>query len=453
MRVLYLVLGIFVLLLPGLGCAASDIGENDYFRVSKRVKTVEIGERKEKLLTLLKKYEATGSAAIRPGEVFAINLSVAGVGKLMEFGKKNEIAIVARVSERGADGGGFKFGSDAAESGRLIYFSDDVHENQKHSLSYIPMYGPVTYNGNPIDMQLYVIEMDEDIKQLKPLLHTLAKAGKNLYPPASPLLGLLDNLGSALLGAARNDMMFQYSFSLWPKSSDKPGYQHKFYPVLEAGHYVFMREANRKSTMDKPFKNLYLDAGDAELKRIVLKDGEKILERFKDDIYLVLHIKQVARSLSLDDENELYQTFAAFKQAEAKSKKKYVDQIVDDLQELGQEFSRSVKINAMYGLVESIDSASKAEASEAKKDAVILLSDLGDQIRKREACLQASPASPCTGVLAKRQIEDILAMLRVNDAFAAFVSKLTYDVLKTPDPVRDTKIARSVEEAVSGRSE
>jgi hypothetical protein len=74
---------------------------------------------KRELNYLVRKYAQTGQPAILSGQCFSISLSTAFIGKFIEIGKKGEIAIVARVSERKA--GSLDFSSDAADSGRLIY--------------------------------------------------------------------------------------------------------------------------------------------------------------------------------------------------------------------------------------------------------------------------------------------------------------------------------------------
>lgn len=453
-----------VVVLAGGVFASSNVGEIDYYRVDTGIMdtnatycddiittysgnaTTDEDSRNKileacQMYPLLRKYEKTRQAAIDEGQVFSINLSVCNAGDFRETGKKGEIAIVARVVDQGVSGTGLQFGSSAADTGRLIYFSNDVYEKQNHNLSYIPIYGPLSYSGKSVGIQIYVFEMDEDIKQIQPVISALASAGQALYPPASPVLGLLDTLGSTLLKAARNDKSFEYTFCLWPKSPDLKGYQVGEYPILEAGHYVLMRREDRKSTVDR-IPELYLDLRDHRLKRITKKG----FEVYKDDAYLVLHIKREQADLAMDNENRLYQSFGDFKTTEASTKKKHVEQFAGELTRLGQEFVKGKNISDIKGLYEKVVGADASNEVAVRENAADLLSLLKQQAKGRTDCPNGQV---CNDVLSEAEIEEILARMNSSKNFAGMTAELTYDKLKTGDSAWISGIVNKVVENIN----
>lgn len=402
--------------------AWTDVGVTDYYRVKQEGKDEH---------DLVFKYETTGQPAILPGQTFAINLSLGFSGNFLEVGKKGEVAVIARVIERGSGKGGPEYGADAAKSGRLIYFSNDVHEKQHFSFSYLPVYGPLEYSGKPVDIQLYVIEID-DADKFKPLLHSLMKAGQGLYPPAAPILGLLDTLGSTLLtAAAKDDVMFDYSFSLWPQEpiGSLPGYQTGEYPVLEAGHYVFIRQQDRKNATDDFKDKLKLKSGNHKL---VMKDKKtsKFNALYKEDYYLVLHIKRASRALSLEAENRYYKTFEKFRESQAASTEDYAKSIKTELDKLGAEFIQANERKSIYTLYDGVGAAVKGDEVYAKNKSNKLLHQLKSQINKRNKC---DSDDLCGGALKKEELLEILALMRSTKAFKSSASKLTYEGLVNED--------------------
>ncbi len=295
--------------------------------------------------------------------------------------------------------------------------------------SYIPVYGPLKYNGLPLDIQLYVFEID-DVKQFKPLLQTLTKAGQNLYPPASPVLGLLDSLGSALLSGAKNDKMFEYTLCLWPRaqiSGDASGFESGSYPVLEAGHYVFARSQDRKFDGGSLVGELQMSSGS---NRLVLMDEKKKL--YSKDSYLVLHVKRESYALSLDDENAFYKTFAAFKQTEAASSKEYADKISGELSELGASFVHNWRLKGAYTLFTGVSSAIQGQEAYVQINATKLLFDLREQIKERTLC-DTDAKKECASVMTKAEIEEFLAMMKATKAFGVLSEELTYEGLVSGD--------------------
>ncbi|WP_419784845.1 hypothetical protein [Pseudodesulfovibrio sp.] len=410
-------------LFSGCAGAGSNVGGNDYYRASKDPEACGNAT----CWKLVKKFNDTSMPAILPGQPFSINMSTAFIGKFQEYGD-GEIAIVARISERAKGSAGLDWNSNAADSGRLIYYSGDVKRQQPNNFSYIPVYGPIKYGGRPVDIQLYIFEID-NAKQFKPLLQQLTKAGQQLYPPASPVLGVLNTLGSTLLTAARNDKMFEFSLCLWPQApigdSDLAGFEAGKYPVLEAGHYVFARAEERTKGLEEFETEVMLSKGD---NRLVSKaDGKRYIK----DSYIVLHVKRDSYALTLDEENSFYKTFKSFKDVEETTAKAYADKITNELAELGTTFVHDRIVRETYNMLNGVGSAIKGQEGYVRVNATTLLYDLKDQITARTEC-DKSPSKTCSGVLTKKEIETFLAILRSVSAFKN-LEGLTYKGLNSTD--------------------
>ena len=72
---------------------------------------------------------------------------------LRGFRPNGEIAIVVKAFEFGK-GQDFKFGPDAVREGRLVFYSPDVDKGQVLNFNNLPVYGPITYEGNPIGIDM-----------------------------------------------------------------------------------------------------------------------------------------------------------------------------------------------------------------------------------------------------------------------------------------------------------
>lgn len=178
---------------------------------------------------------------------------------------RGEIAIVARVFELNKDKD-FLFKSDTARKGRVIYYGDDVRKYQFLNLSYLPIYGPIKYNGRPLGIQLYIIEIDQQDEKLTSLLSTLASIGTTALAPSSNVLAILDTLGSSLIADSGDDIHFKYSATLMPYHPSVKGH----YPILESGHYVFLRRHDRRdndgSKESNIWNSVYLDREEGRLR-------------------------------------------------------------------------------------------------------------------------------------------------------------------------------------------
>lgn len=284
------VLAVLVLMLVASGCAYKNEGAIDYRR--QKLSTGSTGGASFKLV---KKYAMTeglqSCPALDEHDKISIHLVQGFVKDFMEIANlragetkkttRGEIAVVVKAAEMTSDGL-LNFDAAAVDSGRLIYYNDDVRRGQFLNFSYLPVYGPVEWKGNPIVLQIYIIEVDTDSEQLQPLLKTLATLGSMLYAPAAPALTVLDKLGTALLSGSHDDVLFRYHMTFYPESGGK----ELGYPVLTAGNYVLMRQEDRQ--VDFNWDRIEYDREDGRLR---VGPGEDA-PLFRDETYLVFQVQK-----------------------------------------------------------------------------------------------------------------------------------------------------------------
>lgn len=289
---LFTVVGVIFSLLFVSGCANFNEGVTDYALESERFNPG------GSPMALKAKYAQNGNeqAKIIKGDTITIDLKQGFIKNFTERsgifdfnGTKGEIAIVANVYEMSNVGGRNKinFGPDSINSGRVVFFSSDVRKGQPLNLSQIPMYGPMRYDGNRLVIQLYVIEIDAQNSQMTSLLSTLASLGGTAYPPASPVLKVLDTLGSSLIKANKNDIEFAYTMTLLPDSGS--GYAEP--AVLTAGNYIFGRREDRTQNFDWAGLRYNDNTG-----RLQNGDGSQ----YRDETYLTVQIDKGYDEISLE---------------------------------------------------------------------------------------------------------------------------------------------------------
>ena len=209
---------LFSLSLLLLGCSSSEVtflneGAVEHRKFSAKTnKAIKEGEKRES--PLLKQYDTTNDSGveIKENDSISIHLMQGMVDKLpfaeAEGNDIGEVAIVVKAQEM-IETTDLDFSEKSADSGRLIFYSDDVSAKQVLNFSYLPVYGPITYHGNPVVIQIYIIEIKKSDLQVKPILSTLAQSGSTMLPPGSPTLSLLDNLGSTLLSSNKDNIIFK----------------------------------------------------------------------------------------------------------------------------------------------------------------------------------------------------------------------------------------------------
>jgi hypothetical protein len=132
-----------------------------------------------------------------------------------------------------------------------------------------------------------VIEIDAEDAQIAALLGTLATIGAQAYPPAAPVLPVLNALGKALLNGGMNDTEMRFTLMLDPGA----GYAGVSHPTVEAGDYVFVKEDNRVATT--PWHELEVDTNTGR----VYRNGSAA---YVDNTYLTFQINKNLSSTPID---------------------------------------------------------------------------------------------------------------------------------------------------------
>ncbi|MBL9032700.1 MAG: hypothetical protein JNM80_13475 [Phycisphaerae bacterium] len=269
-----------------------------------------------------------GSEILKDGSI-TITLETAFIASFQELARpllrgdaepRGEIAIVVNVKE--LDGNGISFAPTAAATGRVVYYNEDVRPRERVSGSKsgtepgqylsigggLPVYGPVTWKGAPLLIEIHVIELDEDeASRSRELLKTLAGLGARAYPPASPALGVLESLGTALLQGPQNDTELSYHVVLHPfQVADSRSHSY-----LRAGDLVAVKRDHIRSGLVSngpglgpiPWDDLRLDRS---TKRLRLKGSGDTLADYRNHTYVVLNIRTGEDARYNDSQNELY---------------------------------------------------------------------------------------------------------------------------------------------------
>ncbi|TRZ88821.1 MAG: hypothetical protein D4R88_06940 [Methanosarcinales archaeon] len=352
------------------GCAHLDEGTTDYRKGDIQTDT-------SPTVVLLKKYQKSSDPYRRifKNDSISIHLQQAFIKDFHEtafFTKeeniKGEIAVVVKVFEL-IGGKDFDFSGRAAEDGRVVFYSPDVRKGQFLNFSAMPIYGPITYNGNPLAFDFYIIELDSADERTKDLLHTLATAGSTAYPPASPILNILDLLGGALLKGNKNDQEFRYSMVLYP---DK-GYQNVSQAVLEVANYVFVREEDRRK--QTKWSQFVLDEKSGRL--FLSSETNKELE-FRDNTYFVVQINKGFDATNLDLAQNTFGKLLTKLDQENADKVNQIKSVLDGFLIIQ---SQTKKFSKLKSLLNDLEAMPREQANRKRTIAYDFVTGLADEIK------------------------------------------------------------------------
>ena len=230
---------------------------------------------------------------------------------------KGEILIIARIIERNNSGTTYNY-ADIKDKGRVVFYSDDVKgRGQYLNFSNLPIYGPITYNGKPLYLEFNILELDNaENEKTKALLNTLAELGSSAYPPAAPILGVLNSLGASLLSGDQDDLEFRYHMELVPATKKQSNLLSR--PFIKEGVYVFLRNEDR--VRDNEWDGLTFDAGNGRL----MNGGES----YRGSTYLVVQIAKGDNPVDLDTA----QTVADFLTKNMNGAKNNINLVLENLE-------------------------------------------------------------------------------------------------------------------------
>lgn len=185
-----------------------------------------------------------------PGDFISINLKNAKfstisesyleheLDKIRKRTTSGEIAIIANVTE-GVAQPQFTGSDISATPGRIIFYSNDITKDEHISQSFNPVYGPVKWNGNPITIEITVIEVDvEENQQLDSLMKALASLGTRIPSPATEPIAVLNSIGQSFIASNHDDILYKSRVTLMPHLSDA---DNIYTTVLAQGDIVFSR--------------------------------------------------------------------------------------------------------------------------------------------------------------------------------------------------------------------
>ncbi len=391
---------LFMLLLLLPGCAVLNEGAVNY----RKQKFTPAGAATDNL-ELVKKFdtEANKNKLILKGEVLSVHLSQGFIKDFTELplvgGRRGEIAIVVNVSSlKDAE---MNFQGTALDSGRLVYYDDDVRRNQYLNFAYIPVYGPVQYDGYPLALQIYIIEMDTGDSKLKPLLHTMASIGSSLYAPAAPVLSLLDSLGSAILSGNTDDIIMCYHMTFYPCT----GELEAGYPALETGNYILVRRENRNEGPaqegEKPRFDWDRVTIDPREGRLVWADNQKMF--FTDETYLVF---QVQRGFPAGAPTQTT-TYASMRKALTDAAQKSGQELADALKAYSGEIINTSIYNDLHSKIREIINSGCITDAATRYLAWNFVSDFATQIDR----MNSDDESEKNGALTEIQRDRLLSLL------------------------------------------
>jgi len=281
-------LGAVSLAMMILGLSGCATGPYTYNEGSTSVELFQSSERAEKLSTdavalYVSPSSLSSTTIIKPNQAFSVRLISAficdfressnpfdglargnkGANKCkggnggQQSGTRGEIAIVANVGERSGTTG-LTFDPSEIQNGRVIYYNEDVRETgQLINAKNLPVYGPITYGGNPIYMDWSVLELDnKENAAARQLLKQLASLGSAVAAPYTPVLQLLNSLGGALIAANGDDLEMRYQleadsyFDCNDASHDGCAKEVVSRMPLREGYYAFIRSENRSEDFD-----------------------------------------------------------------------------------------------------------------------------------------------------------------------------------------------------------
>lgn len=199
-------------------------------------------------------------------ESIRVTLKQAYLRNFHETGPVGEVAVLMTVKESRSN-----LGQKEPRSGRVVYYSEGVRKNAFMNFRDQPVYGPIRYGGDDLQIRVSILELDDtDNKIAGSMLKSLATLGSIAYPPSSPVLSALDKIGESLLDLNGPDLEWDYLMRLSSRPPADPLGDTKWREGqvdawLRDGYYVMLRSdttsdsALRRRVSEPDWRSLYLD--------------------------------------------------------------------------------------------------------------------------------------------------------------------------------------------------
>lgn len=282
------------------GCAISNEGKVD-FRKTNNNYSLDNVTNKQRLIA--KNISLGDKLLFKKGDLLSLNLKAAFIKDFSEnvvepyftkafteqWGRvEGEIAIVANAFEETSDK---QLSFTNMREGRVVFYSEDVHEGQILNFDNMPIYGPITYDGAPLAFRIAIFELDVFSEQAKSMLNNVAEWGGKSYPPASPVLGVLNTIGSTLFDGDQTDTEFRYTMVLDPKNGSETINNLK----LEVGNYILIRIDDRGESI--AWEKLVFDDNEG---KVYIKNDQGKYVVYTENTYVVIAINKNLSTKSVD---------------------------------------------------------------------------------------------------------------------------------------------------------
>jgi hypothetical protein len=215
------------------------------------------------------------------------------------YGKKSnvkgEIAIIINVGEKIDQ---IVNPADSTNPGRVVFYSKDIYEGQIINQSFGPVYGPIRWSGNPITIDITVIELDqEDNAQLGGILSSLAKIGtSSLSLTSSKVVDALNQVGAAFVYSNTDDVIAKYRFTLVPQH----GKHDVALPVLREGDLIITRASERSTPLN--WNNLCFNEGEGTLKIISNSNNQSNCNEINNNPPFNYIVLTIAKNIGENDQ-------------------------------------------------------------------------------------------------------------------------------------------------------
>ena len=274
------------------------------------------------LAKLQEKYlhDAKADTYIQPGDSLSIHLQQVFLNDV----SSDQIAVVAKVYEHTRESGDIL--DTTVKSGRLVHYAAGVKKDGQYlNFSSLPLYGPITYHGKPMVLELFVMELDKvKSPRQRRLLNFLARAGGTAHPPSSPVLKLLDAVGETLLDNPESDRIFKFRMVLYPKIEEDLLNAAR----MRVGNYVFVKQKDENDEI--PWKNLRLNKVTGRL----VSNGNK--ENWKDKSYMIVQLNKGYNSVELDSAQLASEVFGKLNESTVNDSRAMTDMMSRLQQGLGE---------------------------------------------------------------------------------------------------------------------